>query len=294
MNLHGYVEQCLEQSAVMPEQLQELLVRLLNYGVLVRDNSQTARELYARFVRVEGLVTEILALQAIQLHHDRRFEYVRLYPPGSRTPGMGFAEEQAFGSSLRARPTQNEAEVVLRAQYDKAVRKGKIDGQGYAAEPLDAIGPAMKKRLNCSLPERLSNRRDEFRRLRKLRTKCCCRRFASTVSSIRNSRWRTLTRDLRSPGAARSAETRDLATSDDDPGLRYAPRQGSMIAPVSVPVPRAVLPGPSFAGLGPARVGEAHDQVHHDDTPPEIDSAQGHDAGGGLCGSRAVGCVRAS
>ncbi len=171
MSLQSYIEQRLEQSAVTPDQLQELLVRLLNYGVLVRDDSQTVRELYDRFVRIEELVTEILALQAIQVHHDRRFEYLRLYPPGSRTPGMDYAEEHAFGGSLRARLTQNEVAVVLvlRAQYDKAVREGKIDGRGYAAEPLEAIGLALKKWLNRSLPERLSDRREVFRRLKKLR-----------------------------------------------------------------------------------------------------------------------------
>lgn len=171
MNLQSYIEERLEASAISADQLQELLVRLLNYGVLVREDSQTARELYDRFVRIEVLVTEILALQAIQVHHDRRFEYVRLYPPGSRTPGMDVAEDQAFGGSLRARLTQNEVAMVLvlRAQYDKAVREGKIDEHGYAAEPLEAVSLALKKWLNRSLPERLSERREVFRRLRKLR-----------------------------------------------------------------------------------------------------------------------------
>jgi hypothetical protein len=171
MNLQTYIEDRLERSAVTYDQLQELLVRLLNHGVLVRDDSQTARELYDRFVRVEELVKEILSLHALQMHHDRRFEYVRLYPPGSRTPGMDGAEEHAFGGGLRARLTQNEVALVLvlRAQYDKAVREGKIDERGFAAEPLEAISLAMKKWLNRSLPERLSERREAFRRLRKLR-----------------------------------------------------------------------------------------------------------------------------
>ena len=126
MKLRQYIEDRLEASSIDMDQLQELLVRLLNYGVLVRDESQTERELYDRFVRIEALVVEILELQAIQLHHDRRFEYVRLYPPGSRTPGMDAAEERAFGGSLRSRLTQNEVAVVLvlRAQYDKAVLEG--------------------------------------------------------------------------------------------------------------------------------------------------------------------------
>lgn len=171
MKLQNYVEDRLEASSIGMDELQELLVRLLNYGVLVRDESQTERELYDRFVRIEALVTEILELHAIQVHHDRRFEYVRLYPPGSRTPGMDSAEDQAFGGSLRARLTQNEVAVVLvlRAQYDKAVREGKIDERGYAAEPLEALGLALKRWLNRSLPERVSERREVFKRLRKLR-----------------------------------------------------------------------------------------------------------------------------
>lgn len=171
MSLQDYIERRLEASSVSAEQLQELLVRLLNYGVLVRDDSQITRELYDRYVRIEELVTEVFALQAIQLHHDRRFEYVRLYPPGSRMPGMDAAEDQAFGGSLRARLTQHEVAVVLvlRAQYDKAVREGRIDGDGHATESLEAIGLALKKWLNRSLPERLAERREVFRRLRKLR-----------------------------------------------------------------------------------------------------------------------------
>jgi hypothetical protein len=171
MNLDRYIEQRLESSAVTRAELQELLVRLLNYGVLVRDDSQTVRELYDRFVRIEELIGEVLGLYGIELHHDRRFEYVRLYPPGSRTPGMDFAEEHAFGGSLRARLTQNEVALllVLRAQYDKAVREGKIDERGFAAEPLEAISLAMRKWLSRSLPEKTLERRAIFRRLRQLR-----------------------------------------------------------------------------------------------------------------------------
>jgi len=169
--LNDYIEKRLETAAVSLEQLRELLVRLLNYGVLVRAESQTELELYDRFVRVEELAGELLSLYRIQLYHDRRFEYVRLYPPGSRTPEMDFAEEQAFGGSLRTRPSQHEVALmlVLRAQYDKAVREGKIDERGYASEPLEAISLAMKNWLNRSLPEKATERRGVFKRLRQLR-----------------------------------------------------------------------------------------------------------------------------
>ena len=171
MHLHSYLESRLEPAAVSLDELRELMVRLLNYGVLVRQESQTEAQLYDRFVRVEELVAELLSLYRIELYHDRRFEYVRLYPPGSRTPEMDFAEERAFGGSLRARPSQHEVALmlVLRAQYDKAVREGKIDERGYAAEPLEAISLAMKNWLNRSLPEKTTERRAVFKRLRQLR-----------------------------------------------------------------------------------------------------------------------------
>lgn len=171
MDLSRYLEGRLETSGVSLDELRELLVRLLNYGVLARGESQVERELYDRFVRLEELVAEALTLYGIEHHHDRRFEYVRLYPPGSRTPGMDKAAEQAFGGSLRARLSQHEVALilVLRAQYDKALREGKIDGQGYATESLEAVSLALRNWLNRALPERTTERRRLFQRLRQLR-----------------------------------------------------------------------------------------------------------------------------
>lgn len=171
MHVNDYLATRLETTGVDAEELRQLLVRLLNYGVLVRAESQTERELYDRYVRIEPLIAELLGLFAIEPYHDRRFEYVRLYPPGSRTPGLDQSAEQAFGGSLRARLTQHEVALilVLRAQYDKALREGKIDERGYATEPLEAIGLAMKNWLNRSLPERATERRRVFQRLRQLR-----------------------------------------------------------------------------------------------------------------------------
>jgi hypothetical protein len=170
-HLDDYILQRLEPSAVSLEEFRELLIRLMNFGVVLREESQAAREAYDRFVRVEDLVVEVLSLFEIRVHHDRRLEYVRLYPPGSRTPGMEHAEEHAFGGSLRARLSQHEIALVLvlRAQYDKAVREGKLDERGYATEPIEAISLAMKNWLNRSLPDKAVERRAVFRRLRQLR-----------------------------------------------------------------------------------------------------------------------------
>jgi hypothetical protein len=171
MKLTEYMEERLEAANISLEEFRELAIRLLNYGVLVREESQTERELYDRFVRIEGLMAETLDLYGLGLHHDRRFEYVRVYPPGSSMPGMDKAEDHAYGGSLRARPSQAEVALmlVLRAQYDKAVREGKLDERGFATEPLEAISLAMKNWLGRSLPEKLLERRRVFQRLKQLR-----------------------------------------------------------------------------------------------------------------------------
>jgi hypothetical protein len=171
MRIDDFLEQQLESTGITLEEFRGLLIRLVNYGVLERGESQTERELYDRFVRVEELAVEALSLYGIVVHHDRRFEYARLYPPGSRTPGMEQAADEAYNGSLRARLTQNEVAVilVLRAQYDKAVREAKIDENGFATEPLEAIALAMKNWLNRSLPEKATERRAIFKRLRQLR-----------------------------------------------------------------------------------------------------------------------------
>jgi Domain of unknown function (DUF4194) len=171
MQLADALEQRLESKGVSLEEFRGLLIRLVNYGVLERRESQIEREFYDRFVRVEELIGEVLWLYGIAAHHDRRFEYVRLYPPASRTPGMESAEDEAFNGSLRVRPSQQEVALilVLRAQYDKAVREAKIDENGFATESLEAIALAMKNWLNRSLPEKATERRAIFKRLRQLR-----------------------------------------------------------------------------------------------------------------------------
>ena len=140
------------------DEFQELLIRLLNYGVLSRQESQTEQQLYDRYLRSAEPVQQYLSLLGIRIHHDRRFEYIRLYPPGSCVPGMEQASDNAFSGSLRARLSQNEVALilVLRSQYDKALREGKVDEHGYVAESMESLCIALKNLLGRSLPEKLT------------------------------------------------------------------------------------------------------------------------------------------
>ncbi len=169
--LTDVLSQRLEKENMGLDEFRELTIRLLNYGVLCRSESQTEQQLYDRYLRIADLVQDYLHIMNITVFHDRRFEYLRLYPPGSETPGMEEAETSAFAGSLRNRLSQSEVAMVLvlRLQYDKALREGQVDDKGYVTESMEALSIAMKNILARSLPEKLTERKQLFIHLRRLR-----------------------------------------------------------------------------------------------------------------------------
>ncbi len=165
------IENELEKEGLSQKDYSELLVRLLDYGVICRDESQIEQTLYDRFVRIQPLISEYLEVLGIRIQHDPRFQFVRLYPPGAEVPGM--QEDQQFEQSpaFRQRLSQNEVALilVLRAQYDKALREGAVDDQGCVMVSFESLTIAMKNLLKRSLPEQMTERKTLFRRLRQLR-----------------------------------------------------------------------------------------------------------------------------
>lgn len=148
-----------------------LLQRLLDYGVLCRDDSQVEAEFYDQFVRVQDLVDQYLSLIGVRFQHDPHFRFVRLIPPGARVPGLEDESDEPSGGGFRQRLSQHEIALilVLRAEYDKTLREGLIDEQGCAALSLEAVALAMKNLLRRALPENVGERRQVFKRLRQLR-----------------------------------------------------------------------------------------------------------------------------
>jgi hypothetical protein len=148
-----------------------LIQRLLDYGVLCRDDSQVEAEFYDLFVRLKDLVDDYLMMMGVRLQHDSHFNFVRLIPPGASVPGLEDESDEPFNGGFRQRLNQQEIALilVLRAEYDKALREGLIDDQGCTALSLEAVTLAMKNLLRRSLPENLGERRQVFKRLRQLR-----------------------------------------------------------------------------------------------------------------------------
>lgn len=167
--LHA-IEKDLEKEGLSQRDFSELLVRLLDYGVICRDESQIEQQLYDRYLRLEELVADYLTVLGIRIQHDRRFQFVRLYPPGAQVPGME-EDIQPGNQAFRTRLTQSEVALtlVLRAQYDKALREGLVDEQGCVMVSLESLSIAMKNLLKRTLPDNLTERKNLFRRLKQLR-----------------------------------------------------------------------------------------------------------------------------
>lgn len=161
----------LDKHNISMDNWRELIQRLLDYGVLCRDDSQVEAEIYDRFVRVSALVDDYLALMGVRFQHDTTFHFVRILPPGARLAGMDDETDEPFNGGFRSRLNQHEIALilVLRAEYDKSLREGSIDEKGCATLSLEAIALAMKSLLHRNLPENISERRQAFKRLRQLR-----------------------------------------------------------------------------------------------------------------------------
>lgn len=161
----------LEKKNYSQEEFSELLIRLLDYGVLCRDESQIEELLYDRFLQLKDLVEDYLIMVGIRLQHDERFHFIRIYPPAAQVPGLPDEVDQPFKSGFRQRLSQQEISVilVLRAEYDKSLREGQIDENGCVMLSMEALSLGMHNLLNRSLPEIQTERTRLLTRLKQLR-----------------------------------------------------------------------------------------------------------------------------
>lgn len=164
------LQQQLDAVGITLDEFSELTVRLLEYGILSRDESQVEQQFYDRFARCESLVSDYFSVLHIRFLHDRQFEYVRLYPPGADIPGQP-SVEQAAGAQLRNRLTQQEVALVLvlRTLYDQGLREARLDEQGVVATTVENVGITLRNLLGRQLPENITERRQLWRRLRQWR-----------------------------------------------------------------------------------------------------------------------------
>jgi len=165
------IEEELSELGISADEFSQLLIRLLDYGVLCRDESQIESLLYDRYLQCSDLVEDYLDIIKIRIQHDSRFSFVRIFPPGAVAPGMTDDDHSAFNSGFRQRPSQQEVALilVLRVEYEKALRDGQVDDKGCVMLALEGLAIAYKNLLKRPLPDTASERKSLFKRLRQLR-----------------------------------------------------------------------------------------------------------------------------
>ncbi|MFT4714581.1 MAG: hypothetical protein ACJAVI_003070 [Candidatus Azotimanducaceae bacterium] len=161
----------LKDFSVTMDEFSELVIRLLDYGVINRDESLIETRLYDRYLQINELIEDYLSILKVKVQHDKKFCFVRLFPPGAVVPGLADDEHSAFNSGFRVRPSQQEVSVILtlRVEYEKSLREGQIDDNGCALLSVEGLAIAMKNLLKRSLPESQGERKTIFRHLRQLR-----------------------------------------------------------------------------------------------------------------------------
>jgi len=169
--IENFLKEQLHSSNISLKEYSEILIRLLDYGVISRNESQIEATLYDRFLLCTSLVEDYLAILGVRLQHDQHFNFIRVYPPGADVPGMVDEETSPFNSGFRSRPSQQEIAVilVLRAEYEKALREGLVDENGCVLLSLEGLAIAINNLLKRSLPENQGERKNLLRRLRQLR-----------------------------------------------------------------------------------------------------------------------------
>jgi len=165
------IEEGLSELGISADEFSQLLIRLLDYGVLCRDESQIESLLYDRYLQCSELVEDYLEVIKIRIQHDSRFSFVRIFPPGAVAPGMTDDDHGAFNSGFRQRPSQQEVALILvmRVEYEKALRDGQVDDKGCVMLALEGLAIAYKNLLKRPLPDTASERKSLFKRLRQLR-----------------------------------------------------------------------------------------------------------------------------
>lgn len=165
------LETRLQKSGLSTTDFSEVVIRLLDYGVITRDESQIEAQLYDRYLRCQELVEEYLSVIGVRILHDAQFNYIRVFPPGAVVSGLPENEHSPFNSGFRVKPGQQEvaAILVLRVEYEKSLREGQVDEKGCVMLSLEGFSLALKNLLKKSLPENLLDRRQIFRRLKQMR-----------------------------------------------------------------------------------------------------------------------------
>lgn len=153
MSISAAVRDQLAVANIKAERFREIVIRLLSYGIVVRDEDRTEQLLYDDIRRVETLVEDYFEVAGFLLHHDSTNQFYRLYAPGAVVDGLP-QDTMEPAPSLRARVTPDfvAAALALRFLYQNKLNNGDIQSQGEALISFEELAATMQTQLKRALP----------------------------------------------------------------------------------------------------------------------------------------------
>jgi len=172
MNLRKVIDESIEPADVTVDEFGDIVIYLMDHGVICRDDSVTEREMYDRYVRVKEEVAEYLSVIGVPLYHNEEFASVRAYAPDSVYPKSNEIKEE--GSSLMRLPIGKELAASLLVAYllyDQKRREGLLQDDFTAVVHKSEFLTAHSTMLGIGVDaSRNKTSRDEiYKAMRRLR-----------------------------------------------------------------------------------------------------------------------------
>jgi hypothetical protein len=159
MSLLSQIAEQLALANIKQDRFREIIVRLMAYGALVREEDRVEQLLYDDARRVENLLEDYFDIAGFRLHHDSNNQFYRLYVAGAVVDGLP-EDTLEPTPSLRARvsPDFVAMALALRFLYQNKLNNGDIQPQGEALVSFEEIAATMQTQLKRPLPSGMGDK----------------------------------------------------------------------------------------------------------------------------------------
>ncbi len=172
MSLTNLTLERLDDENIKLERFQEIVARLMAWGIVLRDADGIEQRLYDDARRIEGLLAEYFSVGGFRLIHDIKNEFFRLYAPGVQVPGQaddGLEPVPALKARLSADFVA--AALALRFLFQHGLTEGggKLADTGEVLIRFDELAATLQTQIKRPLPESAGDRERLLKELRRHR-----------------------------------------------------------------------------------------------------------------------------
>jgi hypothetical protein len=155
------------------EEFEEVVSYLLSVGVINREENQKEKELYDKFLRMEDVAKDYLALVGIKTVHDENLQSIRLYAPSSETPedfDSNIGENKNSNMSMSLNKEATAYLITLALYYEQKLKEEKITDSNMEVEiSSEEFGISLASFLGYTQSSSKTIQKEAFDTLKRLR-----------------------------------------------------------------------------------------------------------------------------